>query len=262
MISVGVLYSLYNKLPSFSTFSSFKSGNEVKEVLSAIEDKWSFKIDDSLKDTPFLAIKFIEDRFLEKFKEAVGNDAFFSTLISLKTVMPKVRLSLREAILQEKSLKDAFETLRTQLAESKGLIKLLEEYISEKNNKYLKISELEKDIDSIQLKLLESSIAIDKSIYKKYLSLLKTSFEEDSKLRSFYGISETADGKDAERTEKFKKLKEMECRFVNKATTEFSEELVALQCFVTYNYLFYNARVIASVSKAEREAILVNYNIS
>lgn len=261
MISVGVLYSLYRKLPSFQIFYKLKSSNSVLDILSTLEDQGYFKLEESYKSTPFLAIKKLEDQFIEKFKTAVSGDRFFSTLINLKLKMPKIRLILREAVITNKKLSEVSSALKSETADFKALGKLLEEYISEKNNIFLKIAELEKDIDNIQLKILEKSVSMGKSNYKKYINILKIRFEEDSKLRSFYGINIKAE-KNIDKTEKFKKLSEMECRFVNKATTDISEELIALQCFVTFSYLFYNARVVASVSPSERDSILVNYNIS
>lgn len=263
MIQVGLLYPIHDRLPPFSLFERLKEDEGVTPILREFGER-GFDNAGAANDSVFVQIRRMEEAFLQQFLEAVDGDVFFRTLLALKMHMPNIRMRMRDALLRRDEESGILEEVRLATRSFPRLNKRLVRYITqEMPKKELSVRTLEADLDGIYLDVLAASIPWNAGVYRSYVAMLQRRRQEDMKLRRHYTIDEAShEGKVFAKNELFRDMAEEECRFANRATIEFDPSLIALQCYVSFTYAWYDARVIASVRPADRASILVNYTVS
>ncbi len=263
MKQLGVFYQMNAQLPHFSLFQKLREGDTFSDVRSQLDESGFHALSSDREQGAFAYISDIEDQFLQTFEELVEGDAFLETLLWLKRHMPSLRLQLRNNLLKgagaDVRALEIGELCSTHLKAQEQFVTFVGR--SQDWSGYTLFT-LEKDIDELYLSILRSSLEGKSGAYKEYVHILDEQNSQDAQFRTQY---ETAGAKILESetgsSALFQELSNEECRFVNRAVIEFDPDLIALQCYVTHMYLFYDARIVASVPAKDRGDMLVNYSI-
>lgn len=263
MNQIGVIFHMNTILPEFGMFSGGNGRDIFEKVRSHLEDHGFHSLATDQIHEPMKYISMIEDDFFRRFGLLSQDMEFFRNLIWLQQHMPEIRLKLRNDLQLGVPIEETVEKIKLICAHNTKAQKMFTKYLKSITWDGQTLFSLEQDLDRIYMKILKESTGfLGKNAFKEYVRILDKQYAQDVLNREWYKQAEEGDsGTRSSSTSEFQDIAHEECRFVNKARIEYDPDLVILQCYVRYKFLFYNMKICISIPEEERSHELVNYSL-
>lgn len=263
MNNIGVIFNRYSKLPKYSVSFETSDGDAKSLVLQLLAKCDLLTRDQSRQEDNLLElIDQAEEKFNQEINEIVGEKGFYSDWFWFTQDFPKVRARIRQAFLKKTEMNQLLKECEDTLANKGKYQKMLKSWLVDIETKWseIELKDLEKEIDRLASDMIRSATPRFNSTLNTFTKLALSQNVQENDIRQELLDTEELDYTQ-ESDKKFRDLSEEQCRFVNRARFEYSSDLVALQCLVSYRYFFYNLRTRVRISEPEIwKSLLVNYN--